>query len=228
MRKNIYFLHGLMGTCVEHCGAQIRAWRNNHNVLTFDLPGHGRAKHAATRPYFSSTIERFCNTMRRNGRGHVIGVSYLGGTLAIRAALTYPEVFESLVLTGYVPEIPQDVFKSWVKAFLVLADQNSALQESYTQLHGERWRSTLEVIAMECEESYATCIAVSKQMLAQLEIPTLLLNGSYKHAEQTAVLEMPACNPLVQAGIIPGAGHLALYDQPEVFNLIVEKFWERV
>jgi pimeloyl-ACP methyl ester carboxylesterase len=140
----------------------------------------------------------------------------------------YPELIHSLVLTGYVPEVPQEVIDSWAGAFFSLARQQPALAQEYEAMHGSRWQHTLEIVTAEIHEEYATAIAAPASLIATLKVPSLIVNGALKSDERAAAAELPLHNPLVQAGIIPAAGHIASHDQPEIFNLMVEQFWKRV
>jgi len=159
------------------------------------------------------------------GPGHVVGASYLGGSISLRAALEAPECFHSLVLTGYVPEAPHSVVTRWTESFFTLAEHNLEIVEQYNQLHGPRWRQTLEVVAAEIRDAYPTAVAVTREMLRFLKVPTLLLNGSRKSDERASAATLPAIAPFLDAGIIPGSGHIPSHEQPMLFALHVENFW---
>lgn len=227
-RPTVYMLHGLLGTCYAHFAAQIRAWRERYHLILIDLPGHGRSHQEAARPYYAGAVELLRRHLVQNGSGHVIGVSYLGGSIAIRCALAYPSLFQSLVVTGYVPEVPATVIAKWASAFLTMAQQYPLLAQQYETMHGNRWQHTMETVTSEILEEYATSVMVTKAMIAELQVPTLIVNGAVKSDERMAAAELPQHNSLVQAGVIPAAGHIALQDQPEIFNLMVERFWENL
>lgn len=224
----VIFLHGLLGTCYAHFGGQIRGWRERYHLVPIDLPGHGMAKQDAEPPYYTTAVEVLRRQLLRHGPSHVISASYLGGTVAIRCALAYPELFRSLVVTGFVPEVPASVISNWGKAFLTLAHQNPLLAQQYDTVHGARWHRTVEIVTTEIQEQYTSSIMVTKAMLAELQVPTLVVNGAIKSDERHAAVELPLHNHLIQAGVIPAAGHIASQDQPEIFSLMVEQFWGRL
>jgi pimeloyl-ACP methyl ester carboxylesterase len=147
--------------------------------------------------------------------------------LALRAALRYPELLRSLVLTGYVPEVPEATFIGWVQGFTKLAEQNAVLAAQFDRMHGARWRTTLEIVSRDCCDNYFASIAVTESKFVDLKVPTLIVNGALKFDERIAAANLPTRNVLVEGGLIPGAGHLATHDQPDLFNLMVEKFWQR-
>jgi pimeloyl-ACP methyl ester carboxylesterase len=222
---NVYFLHGLMGTCLLHCRPQIRAWRTRYRVITIDLPGHGRCRADAVYPYFANSLEFVHSVIAQFGRGHIVGVSYLGGAIALRAALLYPELLRSLILTGYVSDVPQESFAAWVQGIGRLAERNAVMAAEFDRIHGPRWRATLEILGRDCRDNYCDSIATSESMFDELKVPTLIVNGTLKLDERVAAANLPARNTLVDGGLIPGAGHLVTQDQPELFNLMVENFW---
>lgn len=223
----VYLLHGLLGSCAAHFAGQMEAWQGRYELIPFDLPGHGASAQDAGRPYYATAVELLAHRMGEHGPGHVIGLSYLGGSVALRCALAHPDLFCSLVLSGYIPEVPETALNTWADAFQVLARQNPSLAQKYERLSGARWERTLKTIRMEIREEYATSIAVRKDMLAELRVPTLLLNGSLRSDERQAAVDMPRYSPLIDAGLVPGAGHIASHDQPDIFNRIVETFWNR-
>jgi pimeloyl-ACP methyl ester carboxylesterase len=170
-------------------------------------------------------LEFVHSVIARFGKGHFVGVSYLGGTIALRAALQYPELLRSLVLTGYVSDVPQATFVAWVQGIATLAERNSVMAAEFDRIHGPRWRATLEILGRDCRDNYFDSIATAESMFDDLKVPTLIVNGALKLDERIATANLPARNTLVDAGLIPGAGHLVTHDQPELFNLMVENFW---
>lgn len=227
-RPRIYFLHGLLATSYAHYGEQLQRWRGAYQVIPVDLPGHGRSRQEAEAPYYARCVSQLRHHLDQLGPGHVLGASYLGGTVALRCALENPEGFRSLVLSGYVPNAPHPVVTRWTQAFHAVADHDPRLVQHYEQLHGARWRRTLDCVLAEIRDSYPTTVAVSDDELASVEVATLILNGSLKSDERAAAARLPSLGPRIDAGIIPGAGHVPSHDEPELFALIVERFWRKL
>jgi pimeloyl-ACP methyl ester carboxylesterase len=166
--------------------------------------------------------------MKQGGPGHAVGLSYLGASVVVRCALTYPSLFQSAVVSGYVPMVPHDAMVMWAAGFEALPKAQPSLQQQYESLHGSRWRHTLMTVTAELCESYTSAVAVPSDMLNGLRVRTLVLNGSIRSDERAAAIDAAESSQMVQAGVIPGAGHLVNNDQPEVYNAIVENFWQRV
>ena len=224
-RPVLYLLHGLLGTAPGHFAPQIRAWRDRFQLVPVDLPGHGRCPLDARRPYYATAQEYLAALVGRFGPGHLMGASYLGGTIALRAALYSPDSVRSVVLTGYVPSVPDEAIAAWAAGFTPLADGNPELAAQYERLHGTRWRATVDTVAAELAECYADSVAVPPALLAQLRVPTLLANGSLKSSERAAVAEAPDLSPYLSAELIEGAGHIAGHERPAEFNAAAERFW---
>ncbi len=224
--ETVYMLHGFLGTSYAHFGPQIRAWRNSYRVVPLDLPGHGRCALDASRPYYPSALQYLQRTAEEHGPGHMVGASYLGGSVAVRCAVATPMLTKSLVLTGYAPGVPADIVTVWAQSFHILAARPSTAVE-YNKLHGERWRTTLDVVTSDVREN-PTLASEPVATFQRLRVPTLVLNGSAKAEERLAAAQLPECNPLIQGGLIPSAGHIASQDQPKTFDIIVEAFWGRV
>jgi pimeloyl-ACP methyl ester carboxylesterase len=221
----VYLLHGLLATSYAHFAGPIRRWRDAFQVIPLDLPGHGRCPLDAGRPYYQRCQEYVRAQMASHGPGHVIGASYLGGSVALRLCLAAPEAFRTLVLTGYVPEAPHAVVSRWTESFFGLTERDPTLADSYLRLHGERWRQTLETVLAEISEAYPTAVAVPRDRIAALKVPTLILNGSLKSDERAAAAMLPSTGPHIDAGIVPGAGHMPSHERPELFATMVEHFW---
>lgn len=227
-RPTVFLLHGLLATSYAHFSALIARWRHRIRVVPLDLPGHGRCPEDATRPYYQRCVDYLHARMGEIGSGHVIGASYLGSSVALRACLAAPARFQSLVLSGYVPQAPHSVLHRWTASFTAVTERDPELVDRYEALHGRRWRQTLDTVLDEIRDVYPTDVAVTNEQLARLQVFTLLLNGSLKSDERTASAEIPSLSPYVEGGIIPGGGHIPSYDQPELFALLVEDFWERL
>jgi pimeloyl-ACP methyl ester carboxylesterase len=226
--QNVFLLHGLMATTESTYWQQVASWEGRYRVVPIDLPGHGASTVDARQPYFDNAIRMVRERVETEGGGHLVGVSYLGGTIALRCALTEPRDLRSLVLSGFQIGIPEDVFVAWVSGFPALADENPHMAATYAQLHGARWRATLEAVIGDSIASYQDTVAISPEMLAELRVPTLLINGTLKSDERAAVSEFPRYSPMIRAAAVAGAGHMPCREQAKAFNAVVEQFWREV
>ncbi len=227
-RPRVYFLHGLLTASRYHYAPQLSAWRETYALSPIDLPGHGTCRRDASIPYVASAVAYALAIIDALGSGHIVAASYLGCPVAVRCARARPHAVRSLVLTGFSPGVEQPAFERWVESFSLLAEQNQALREWYERMHGARWRETLTAYACDARERYDD-IAVGYDMLAGLQVPALLLNGSLKSNEREAAQRAAGLHSAGLRGrILEGAGHAPGRDRAEAFNAAVGEFWSEI
>lgn len=224
----VYLLHGLLATAGYHFGPLVEAWKDEMEVVPMDLPGHGACPVDAGADYIASSVAYARGVMDRFGPGDVIAASFVGGPVAVRCALEAPGLVRSLVLTGFVPDVPRESFLAWLEGFQRLADENGDLVRWYEERHGERWSDTLDTYHAEARERYEESVRVTGEMLAALRPPTLVGNGSKKSNEREAAANASKWGRSVRGAVIEDAGHIPSRDNPERFKEIVECFWEEV
>jgi pimeloyl-ACP methyl ester carboxylesterase len=202
------------------------AWKEELAVVPLDLPGHGRCPIDANPRYTATAVRYTLAIMNRFGPGHVIAASYLGGPVAVQSALQRPDLVRSLVLTGFVPDVPQQIFALWLDGFTRLATEKLALTQWYEQMHGSRWPETLAAYTDDVRERYDEGVCVTSQMLRMLHPPALIANGVEKSNERAAATDTARFGPKVRGHVIQDAGHIPGCDRPEEFNRVVRAFWK--
>ena len=222
--ENLITLHGLMGTSFSHFGPVLDELKHSFRLFPVDFPGHGQCPVDSMPNYYESVTGWFVKALEKVGSAHVIAASYLGGTIAVRAAIQYPQYFKSLTLTGFVSEVPNAAFTAWASSFNTLADTNQHLQEIYTQLHGARWRETLNLVTTDCRNNYDSAIYTKWDWIDSFSFPVLLVNGDYKQNERQAVQRYQGAVSGLTAVLIEGAGHMVPSDRPAEFTSIVKEF----
>lgn len=224
-RERVFLLHGFMGTCTAHFANQLNEWRDSKQVVGIDLPGHGKVAPDAEGPYWTCALEYVTTILDRFGGGHVIGLSYLGGAVAARLAAERPEFVTSLILSGFVPEIPQVAVTGWVLAFRSLAEQHEEIAAEYERLHGPRWEETLRHVCEHIVSDYPGTVRITREHLAELSQPVLLVNGTRRTDEREVAGSLPVRPGVLDVALLPGAGHIAPHDSPRLFNAHAEEFW---
>lgn len=225
--RTIYLIHGLMGTARHHFGPQLQEWKSSARVLPLDLPGHGGRSDEAPVPYFHGALAWAADHVKRHGRGHIVGLS-LGASVAIHLAMAYPDLCESIVLTGYAPAIPAAMVPLMERQYETFSNIHRTMPDvaaEFESLHGDKWYRTLKAVLDDMTFHYPT---VSPEQLQGLRVPTLVLNGAQEQHEREAACEMARHNDQITVGLIPGAGHTAELQQPVLYNLMVNTFWGQV
>lgn len=223
MKQNVYLIHGLMGTGEMHFKEQLEALREEFTIIPIDLPGHGQNSRDADDPFFEHTLEWLISELRKREPGILIGLS-MGASFALHAAIRYPELTKGIVLTGYVPSIPEDMNAIMERQYQFLYNIKAEAPEvvkDYLLLHGPRWETTLHRVVKCFTYHYP---AVSDEQIKKLTVPTLLINGGNEKHEVDSVHHLSSLNNLITPGIIPNCGHLANTENPSIFNRMTLEF----
>ncbi|MEU5398094.1 alpha/beta fold hydrolase [Streptomyces sp. NPDC005963] len=236
----VLLLHGI-GSSAASFTAQLTELARRHRVMAWDAPGYARSDDPEP-PY---RLDDFADaaaallTALAPGPAHVVGVSW-GGVIATRLALRRPELVRSLVLadstrgSGRTPdaaaamrerasELNRDGVREFarVRAPRLLSDRASASAVAAVR----------EVMAASVRlPGYAEAAASMADTdhtaaLPGLELPTLVLVG--EHDRVTGVQESRTIHRLIpdsRLAVIPGAGHLANQERPDLFTALVADF----
>jgi pimeloyl-ACP methyl ester carboxylesterase len=223
MVMNVYLIHGLMGTGEMHFKEQLSALREEFTVIPIDLPGHGQNSRDADDPFFEHTLEWLISELRKREPGILIGLS-MGASFALHAAVRYPELTKGIVLTGYVPSIPEEMHAIMERQYQFLHNIKTEAPEvakDYLLLNGPRWETTLHRVLKCFTYQYP---AVSDDQIKKLTVPTLLINGGNEKHEVDSVHHLSSLNNIITPGIIPNCGHLANTENPSMFNRMTLEF----
>lgn len=221
---------------------QFSYFANQHEVIRYDRRGYGRSD----RPLedYSNVNDLHVLLEHLNiKRTSLMGVS-AGGMVALDFTLAHPDRVDALVLIGSAisgfeisehmrqrgqvaarPLIEDDNFErtieNWVNDPYLVAPENDAarlkmrnfLTSNPHNLSDPHWHSF--------EEPGEPAL----NRLSEIQVPTLIVVG------EADIPDNHAMAGALQLGIkdstrvvFPGAGHLALLEQPEQFNLLVSEF----
>jgi pimeloyl-ACP methyl ester carboxylesterase len=223
MAMNVYLIHGLMGTGEMHFKEQLGTLREEYTVIPIDLPGHGQNSRDTDDPFFEHTFEWLISELRKREPGILIGLS-MGASFALHAAIRNPELTKGIVLTGYVPSIPEEMHAIMERQYHFLHNIKAEAPEvakDYFLHHGPRWETTLHRVVKCFTYHYP---AVSDEQIKKLTIPTLLINGGNEKHEVDSVHHLSSLNNLITPRIIPNCGHLANTENPSMFNRMTLEF----
>lgn len=89
---------------------QIEALQDRHDVIAYDLPGHGDTPGAVHDWTFDRAAALLADIVRSSGaeRAQIVGIS-VGGMIAQTFALAYPELLHTLVLVSTASAFPDVV-----------------------------------------------------------------------------------------------------------------------
>lgn len=241
----LVLIHGLFGN-LDNLAVIKRHFSQQYNVLSIDLPDHGKSDRA---PVFSlpHTVAELNKVLLHVGAReyHLLGHS-LGGKAAMLYALHYPEHIASLIVADIAPvsyparhtdiiaglkavdleqitqrkqadsELAKYVDNPGVRQFLLKSLYQNAQQQW-------QWRFNIKGLS----EAYDNIRDWPDNTL-QFNKPTLFIKGSesdYIQSDYKAAIGKHF--PRARAHIIEGTGHWLHAEKPAAFNNIVEGFLRR-
>lgn len=221
--RPVILVHGLMGTASTHYGPCQDLW--THPVHTVGLPGHGTDEELPDHPA-AVAVDRVSRAIRAQDQPPlVVGLSYLGAAVALRAAATEDSGrVHGLVMSGYSLIVRPDTLDRWLTAFIGMAADQQPARAHFAQLHGPDWERLLTSTTAELSDG---CLSLPQaEDIERLGLPVLLINGALLENERLAV--QPAARAGADVAVVAGAGHLVPPDSPRTFVAAVEEFSARI
>lgn len=229
---------------------QVTELEKGHRLLAYDMRGHGQTRDSTRGRYSVSVLAddlgRFIAALGLR-RPVVCGWS-MGGMVALTYASRNPSSLAGLVLAG-APTPPILSFSERLQRVVMpRAMLGPARLVGYKRLkkllirmqeraHGKEAMGSFKATDMPPMTTRAFVKAVRSMAsfhrtrvdLAAIRVPTLVLSGDreppfiHRHARR-----LQETLPRASVSVIPGAGHAANMDQPELFNQAVRFFLEQV
>jgi len=225
----LLYIHG-SGYTEESFKAQTEAFAGSDAVT---LPGHPGGQAFATVEEASAWFARYVE-WRHAGRAVAVGNS-LGGAIALRWALDFPDQAAALVLVGtgarlrVAPDIFEMIERQWPDCIAKLVDL--ALSPDAQPALRERMRAWhLSVGQESTRRDYGACNRFDVMgELQGLKVPTLVIVGSLDRL--TPVKYARYLHEHIagsQLSVIEGAGHVAMAERPREVNASIASFLETV
>ncbi|HBP5523291.1 TPA: alpha/beta hydrolase [Pseudomonas aeruginosa] len=228
----VVLLHGVGGNHASWFH-QIDAWRRHYAVIVFDARGFGNSTDAEGlgRDAFVDDLELLLDTLGIPS-AHLVAQSMGGGT-AVQFACRAPQRVRSLVLADTLVglEIPEDL-APWMQEnaarVRALRQSERVLGATFREAHPAWTQLYLELASFNgttLNTLTGTQRLCSPQTLADTGVPVMFLVG-----EEDILFPPRAVHRIHReiAGsryfVIPGAGHSAYFEHPEVFNGLVEEW----
>jgi len=242
----LIFLHGIGGgkeswrRQIEHFGT------HGYRAFAWDAPGYGGAPLPTdyTWPVLALALRDFLDRMQLP-RAIVVGHS-MGGMLAQEFAARHPERLQALVLSGTSPAFGR-ADGAWQQEFVqkrlgpldagkTMADLAPGLVagligEAPDAAGVEAARACMSGVAPETYRRAVRNLLTfdRRAALAEIAVPTLLLAGEKDTTAPAAVMQRMA-EKIKGASFhcLPGAGHLANFEQPDAYNAAIAAFLARL
>ncbi|MCM2390626.1 alpha/beta fold hydrolase [Streptomyces albipurpureus] len=236
----VLLLHGI-GSAAASFARQLGELGDRHRVVAWDAPGYGRSDDPTPPFRMDDFADAAAAVLTGPGLGpaHVVGASW-GGVIATRLAVRHPALVRSLVLVDSTRGSGRT--EEGAAAMLARSEElATAGAVEFARVRAPRLLSAQAPTAMVAavRELMATSIRLPgyaqaaasmaetdhTEALSSLRVPTLVLVG--EHDRVTGVEESRHLHRLVpdsRFAVIPGAGHLAHQEQPDLFNALLSDF----
>lgn len=239
----LVFLHGFP----LHRGAwqmQFDALRSHFRVIAPDLRGFGESgtlPGPATMPQYAADVHAL---LQRLSTGPVVLIGHsMGGYVALAFARQFPEMLRGLVLVGtkagadtaeaaagrrataekVKAEGVQVVVEAMAPKMLAAGNQDPRLVEQVRGiLNSSTTQGVIGALLGMAERPDST------GLLAQIAVPTLVVTGADDTVIPPAESEKLArAIPGAELKVVPRAGHLVAFEQPEEFNRLLMEWLNR-
>lgn len=222
--------HGFAATSAMFA-ANVPAIAADHEVITWDLRGHGASEYPADPDCYSpaEALADMTALLTHGGQERaVLGGHSLGGYLSLDFALTFPDRVAGLVLIDTGPGFRNDAARdAWNRraegTASRLAERGLAALGSGTELHANEHRNASGLIRA-ARHTLTQRDSHVLDGLPRIGVPTLVIVGSDDQPFLAAADYMTAKIPQARKVVIPGAGHAPNLDKPELFDSALHQF----
>ncbi|MFM0337319.1 alpha/beta fold hydrolase [Paraburkholderia fungorum] len=217
-----------------------RGWQ----VLCIDARGHGASFARRSPDTMSDIVSDTVTVLDALGleKVHYVGLS-LGGMAGFGLALHHPERLQSLCLCDARADAPPDVAAPWTDRIAIAEREGcEALADSTL----ERWfgreflerspsiaASFREIAASTSTAGFTGCARAIQALdylaeVNRIEIETTLIVGEKDGVLPEEMAKIAALMPRARLEVIGGARHLPNIDQPDAFNQVLLRHFERI
>jgi 2-succinyl-6-hydroxy-2,4-cyclohexadiene-1-carboxylate synthase len=245
----LLLLHGFTGTSAawdEH-GTELAA---RFRVVVPCLPGHGGTVASAGTMSVEATADALATLLRERDAvpAHVIGYS-LGARVALRLAVTHPDVVDRLVLESASAGLPSESERAarraadealaarleadGIEAFVddweqnpVFASQASLAPDRAARIRAMRLGNDPAGLAASLREAGQGAMEPLFDRLATVTAPTLVIAGEVDTIGRPRAERVAAAITGARLAIVTGVGHAPHDEAPDAFRHLVVEFLE--
>ncbi|MDY0091793.1 MAG: alpha/beta hydrolase [Candidatus Vecturithrix sp.] len=221
--ENVFFLHGLGGN-IYNWAYQTRYFSETNNVVSLELPGHGRSsgKGGSTIEYYTDLIRQFFDMMELDNLV-IVGHS-MGGVVSLDFSFKFPERVKALVLvaTSAKFDIP-------TQKLMELKNDMEAIFGSLEKAKEKMKDIDERLVTNDMMVLLGDVMAIKKyngvSHLSELKMPTLVVAGTEDILAPVSYAEQLHANiKHSELRIIENAGHMVMVEAHQEFNAVLEEF----
>jgi len=211
--------------------------RGGGGILAIDLPGHGESSgnvEESIEAYVLVMVE-FLDKLEINQA--VLAGHSMGGAIAQRMSLDYPDRVKGLILVGagaklgVNPQLIRDCSseESYPKAISQILEWSFSQQadQKLVRLAGERMEEMSPTVLL---ADFKTCNAFDiREQVGEIQQPTLIICGEDDQMTPVRFSQYLAENIHgSRLAVIPGAGHMVMLEKPEIVAKLVDNFMDEI
>jgi pimeloyl-ACP methyl ester carboxylesterase len=221
--ENVFFFHGLGGN-IYNWAYQTKYFSETHNVLSLELPGHGRSsgKGGSTIEYYTDLIRQFFDIMELE-TVVIVGHS-MGGVVALDFAFKYPGRLKALALVAAAAK-----FDIPTQKLMELKDDMESIFGSLEKAKEKMKDIDERLVTNDMMVLLGDVMAIRKydgtSHLSELKMPILIVGGEDDILAPVAYSEqLHASIKNSELKIIHNAGHMVMVEAYQEFNTVLEEF----
>lgn len=230
---DLILLHGLGGN-LHDWDACVPELARYHRVTRWDGRGCGDSDKPGG-PYSPQLFAKDLHGLFRQceiSRAHVVGIS-MGGVIAQRFALDFPEYIESLTLISTSSEVGLQAQAAWEKVATIIETRGFSsggdfarrvYASSFVTTHPEAVQAMSQRTATNDPRAYAAAARAIGSYnwtaeLARIQTPTLILQGAEdKLTPPGGSIKMSRVVPYSRLLMFADCGHVVPEEKPELFT----------
>ncbi len=238
----VFLLHGVGGGKEAWLDTLPALAAAGYRAQAWDMPGYGQS--ATLQPYTNAGLADALHAWVAHigARRNVLVGHSMGGMVVQEAVARYPDDAQALVLSGtsaafgkpgglWQQQFLRDRFAPLDAGLGLAGLARELVAGMMAPLASQRALDQAQaVMARVPEASYRSALAAIVQFdrlddLERIRVPTLCLSGEHDRNAPPAVMQkMAARITAAQYQCLPGVGHLANMEQPDLFNAAVLAF----
>lgn len=230
----LVLVHGAGASSVTWMDVVRRA-SGRRRCVAPDLPGHGQsdAWHDVSLDLYRDAVGTVCAKLDVP-RAVLVGHS-MGGAIALRVALSWPERVAGLILvaTGARLKVAPALHEVLARRFDEYGEalRLSAFSPSTPRDVVDRWLAVAIGAPQEvCAADFRALDGFDvRPRLAEIKIPTLVIGGADDLLTPPRLQrELQAGLPNARVEIVPHAGHMVMWERPDAFHAAFDPFLAEV
>jgi pimeloyl-ACP methyl ester carboxylesterase len=216
----VLLVHGLAGSSAWWV-RNFDVLSRHHAVYLVDLPGFGSMRKYAKQFSVSGSARWLADVLAALNLGQVAVVGHsMGALIAAMFAARYPERVTSLVLAA--PAIAL-LHRSWLPFVVPLMKQMVYVRPAFIPTFVRDTARAGPSILLRASREFLNMDV--KEELAKIAAPSLLMFGQRDPVVPTRLgPKLQSAIPWSRVAMLPRAGHIIMYDRPDLFNRMVVEF----